>query len=52
MKKDQVQEGQDAERDAFAEALKDFVSDYFAPKEGVPLRDLPKRKAGQAAKKQ
>jgi hypothetical protein len=46
------QEGQDAERDAFAEALKDFVSDYFAPKEGVPLRDLPKRKAGQAAKKQ
>jgi len=44
------QEGQEKERDAFVEALKTFVSDYFEPKkkEGVPLRDLPKWKARQS----
>jgi len=43
------QEGQEKERDAFVEALKDFVSDYFEPKyEGVRLRDLPKWKTRQS----
>lgn len=46
-------EGQEKERDEFIEAFKVFLTRHFNPpvKEGIPLKDLPAWKAGQAAKK-
>jgi hypothetical protein len=46
--------GEESRRQELADVLAKAVQNFFQPpvKEGIPLKDLPAWKAGQAAKKQ